>query len=231
MSPGVLFLVPTPIGNLEDITLRAIRILQSVDWIAVEDTRRARVLLSAHSIQRPVIPHHAHNEHQSTPALVARLGRGESGALITDAGMPGISDPGFLLTREARRAGLRVEVLPGPSAVPTALVLAGFPIEPFVFEGYLPATQEKRRRALEALMSEDRTVVLFETPHRVRAALGAMVDVFPERPLAVLREMTKLHEERLVGTAAEVLARLADPVRGEIVIVLAPRGRRGEWTQ
>lgn len=225
-DPGTLFLVPTPLGNLEDITLRALRVLRCVDWVAAEDTRRARVLFEAHGIRNTLISHHAHNEHREAPRLVARLMRGESGALITDAGMPGISDPGFLLAREARAGGVRVDVLPGPSAVTTALVASGFPPEPFCFVGYVPNTAGRRHAFLEQVRTESRTLVCFETPHRVRRTLSLAGEVLPDRQLALVREMTKLHEEVLRGSPADVSASLADPVRGEIVLVWAPLGRK-----
>lgn len=223
--PGVLYLVPTPIGNLEDITLRALRVLRSVDWVAAEDTRRTRILFSAHGIHRTLFSHHAHNEHRMAPRLVERLRGGTSGALVTDAGMPGISDPGFLLARAVREAGLTVCVLPGPSAVPTALVASGYPTEPFLFLGYLPATSGRRRRLLDALRDEPGTVVVFETPHRLRRVLAELVERMPGRPLAMCRELTKLHEQVLRGRPAELLDALPDPLRGEIVLVLSPLGR------
>jgi 16S rRNA (cytidine1402-2'-O)-methyltransferase len=206
--------------------LRALRVLREVDWVAAEDTRRARILFLAYEIARPLVSHHAHNEHRETPRLLQRLRAGESGALITDAGMPGISDPGFYLARESRRMGIPVEVLPGPSAVTTALVASGFPPEPFLFLGYLPATAGRRRRMCEEILAEARTVVVFETPHRLRRSLEEMALLMPERELAVLREMTKLHEEALRGTPGEVLQLLTEPVRGEIVLVLAPLSRK-----
>jgi 16S rRNA (cytidine1402-2'-O)-methyltransferase len=223
--PGVLYLVPTPIGNLEDITLRALRVLRQVDWVAAEDTRRTRILFSAHGIRRTLFSHHAHNEHQMAPRLVERLRAGTSGALVTDAGMPGISDPGFLLARAVREAGLVVCVLPGPSAVPTALVASGYPTEPFLFLGYLPTTSGRRRRLLDALRDEPGTVVVFETPHRLRRVLAELVERMPQRPLAICRELTKLYEQVLRGRPAELLDALPDPLRGEIVLVLSPLGR------
>ncbi|MCA9728117.1 MAG: 16S rRNA (cytidine(1402)-2'-O)-methyltransferase [Candidatus Eisenbacteria bacterium] len=226
MGAGTLYLVPTPLGNLEDITLRALRVLREVEWIAAEDTRRARTLLQAYEISVRPTAHHAHNEHREVPRLLTRLERGESGALITDAGMPGISDPGFLLAREARRAGVPVEVLPGPSAVITALVASDFPPEPFVFLGYCPRTKSGRASFWESLQAESRTVVFFETPHRLRVVLEEMSPVLGERRLAIARELTKLHQEILRGTAGELLEMLPDPVRGELVIVVAPLSRR-----
>lgn len=222
---GTLFLVPTPIGNLEDITLRALRVLRQVDWVAAEDTRRARLLFQAHDIRAPLLSHHAHNEHRETPRLVARLLRGERGALVTDAGMPGICDPGFLLARAARAAGVPVQVLPGPSAVTTALLACGFPPEPFLFLGYLPSTASRRRRLLQELGAEPRTTVAFETPHRVRRTLAALAELMPARPLALLRELTKLHEQILLGTASEIEAALPPAPRGEIVLVFSPLPR------
>jgi 16S rRNA (cytidine1402-2'-O)-methyltransferase len=201
-------------------------VLRQADWVAAEDTRRARVLFQAHDIHRPLIVHHAHNEHREVPHLIQRLKAGESGALITDAGMPGICDPGFLLAREARGSGVPVVVLPGASALPTALVASGFPTEPFVFLGYLPASAGKRRRVLEGLQGEVRTVLMFETPHRLPRCLEELSQAMPEREVAVMRELTKLHEEVLRGTATEILRILSRPVRGEIVMVLAPQKRK-----
>lgn len=217
--------MPTPIGNLDDITLRALRVLRQVDWVAAEDTRRARILFEKHGIRRPLFSHHAHNEHRMAPRLVDRLAAGECGALITDAGMPGISDPGFLLARAVRDAGLSVCVLPGASAVLTALVASGFPPEPFFFLGYLPVASGRRRRQLEAVRDEPRTVVLFEAPHRVRRALEEFAEAMPDRTMALCRELTKRHEEVLRGQPAQILAALPDPPRGEIVLVLSPLGR------
>lgn len=226
MSSGTLFLVPTPLGNLEDITLRAVRVLREVDWIAAEDTRRARTLLQSFDISNRPISHHAHNEHRTVPRLIARLLSGESGALITDAGMPGISDPGFLLAREARRAGVRVEVLPGPSAVLTALLASDFPPQPFLFLGYCPKTEAGRLSFLEEVAREPRTVVFFEVPHRLRALLETAARVLGERPMAIARELTKVHEEIVSGSASRLLERFSETVKGEIVVVVAPLSRR-----
>lgn len=220
-----LYLVPTPIGNLEDITFRAVRVLREVDWIAAEDTRRARILLQTYDIATRPVSHHAHNEHREVSRLVERLRAGESGALITDAGMPGISDPGFLLAREARAAGVPVDVLPGASAVLTALVASGFPPEPFLFLGYVPHTSGRRVGFLEEVRDELRTVVFFEVPHRIHRTLQAAAPLWEDRPVALARELTKRYEEVLRGSAAEVLARLPNPVKGEFVVVVAPRPR------
>lgn len=213
------------------MTLRGLKVLRAVDWIAAEDTRRTRVLLQTFDIARPLIAHHAHNEHQEVPRLVSRLRGGEQGALVSDAGMPGISDPGYLLLRECRAAGVLVEVLPGPSAVITALVASGFPTEPFVYIGFIPATAGKRRSTIEELGHEGRTTVAFESPHRLRATLALCVELLPDRPIAIARELTKLHEEVRVGTATELLAATPETVRGEIALVFAPRGRQGRWTR
>lgn len=226
MTSGRLYLVPTPIGNLEDITFRAVRVLRQVDWIAAEDTRRARVLLQAYDVTVRPISHHAHNEHREVPRLVERLRAGESGALITDAGMPGISDPGFLLARAAREAGCVVEVLPGASAVLTALVASGFPPEPFVFLGYVPSSSGRRLHFVEEVEREARTVVFFEVPHRIHRTLQAGAERWGDRPLALARELTKKFEEVLRGTAADVLGGLPETVKGELVVVVAPRGRK-----
>ncbi len=225
LRPGTLYLVPTPIGNLEDITLRALRVLREADWVAAEDTRRAKILFQAHEIRRPLFSHHAHNEHRETPRLVARLRAGETGALITDAGTPAISDPGYLLAREARESGIPVIVLPGPSAVITALVASGLPPVPFVFLGYVPPTSGRRRKALEDVRNQPLTAVLFEVPHRLRRTLEAAAEILPDRTVAVLREMTKLHEEAKTGRPQELLDGLPEPVRGEIVLVFEPLSR------
>ncbi|MDM7917029.1 MAG: 16S rRNA (cytidine(1402)-2'-O)-methyltransferase [Candidatus Eisenbacteria bacterium] len=231
-SPGILYLVATPIGNLEDITLRALRVLGEVDWIAAEDTRRTRILLDHHRIRKPLISHHAHSEHRNAAELVDRLRSGERGALVTDAGTPGISDPGFLLAREARRAGIRVEVVPGASAVLAALLASGMPSEQFCFAGYVPPREGGRRRFLEAALDSPRTIVLFETPHRIEKTLAALAALEPERTLALCREMTKRFEEVLRGTAAALHEELLErPRKGEFTIVLAARaeeGRSGE---
>jgi 16S rRNA (cytidine1402-2'-O)-methyltransferase len=225
-GPGVLYLVATPIGNLEDITLRALRILREVDWIAAEDTRRTAILLRAHGIERPLISFHAHSEHRKTPGLAARLAGGERGALVTDAGTPGVSDPGFLLAREARRSGVRVEVVPGASSVLAALLLSGFPCDRFAFLGYAPPRGSARRRFLEQALQREETVVLFESPHRLLACLEDLAALAPERPIAMCREMTKRFEEVLRGEAPALLEELkARPRKGEITLVLSGRDR------
>jgi 16S rRNA (cytidine1402-2'-O)-methyltransferase len=227
-GPGVLFLVSTPIGNLEDITLRALRCLREVDWIAAEDTRHTAILLRENGITRPMISCHAHNEHQRTPQLVSRLLDGENGALVTDAGTPGISDPGFLLARAARAAGVRVEVIPGSSAVLMALLASGLPCERFCFLGYAPAKGAVRTRFLTDALSAGRTTVLFESPHRIHRMLDEIAAAAPDREIAVCRELTKKFEEILRGRADDLARELAGrTLRGEITVVIGHR-REGE---
>lgn len=221
-GPGILYLVATPIGNLEDVTLRAIRVLGEVDWIAAEDTRRTSILLREHGIVKPLLTYHAHNEHAKVPLLVERLITGETGALVTDAGTPGVSDPGFLLAREARAAGISIQVLPGPSAVMAALLLSGFPCEAFCFLGYPPPKGAARRRFVERAASLERTVVLFEAPHRIVRLLEDLVAHDPDRQIALCREMTKKFEEVLRGRSQDLFEELQRrPRKGEYTVVLA----------
>jgi len=221
---GTLTLVATPIGNLGDITLRAIEVLKEADVILAEDTRHSRRLLQHLGIATPLEPYHDHNEARVTPALVERLQGGARMALITDAGTPGISDPGERLVRACVDAGLPVEVVPGPSAVLTALVLSGFDTARFVFEGFLPRRGPSRRERVAALASERRTAVLFEAPNRVLATLSDLLAACgPLREVAIARELTKLHEEVWRGELSDAVARATTvEARGEHVIVLAP---------
>jgi len=226
---GCLHIVATPIGNLEDITLRALRVLRSVAWIAAEDTRRTSILLRAHGIARRLISYHAHSEHRLTPGLVARLCAGEHGALVTDAGTPAISDPGFLLARQARETGIRVEVVPGPSAVLAALLASGLPSERFCFLGYLPPKGAARRRGIEEALAESRTTVVFEAPHRIASLLEQIAAKDPSRHVAVCREMTKRFEEVLRGSAQDLLEQMRlHPRRGEFTVVLAAAREVGD---
>ena len=218
----MLYLVPTPIGNLEDITLRALRVLKEVDLIACEDTRTSGVLLAHYAIETPSTSYHDHNERRKAPQLIARMQAGQDVALITDAGSPGISDPGFYLVRECVRHEISVEALPGPTAFVPALTASGLPCDRFVFEGFLPVKKGRRKR-LEALAQERRTLVFYEGPHRLVKTLTAFEAVFgPERPAAVGRELTKKFEEVRRGTLADLRAHYeAQPkVRGEAVIVV-----------
>ncbi len=222
----MLYLVPTPIGNLEDITLRALRMLKEVDLIACEDTRTSGILLARYEIRTPTISYHEHNERRRTPDLVERMQAGQRIALISDAGSPGISDPGFYLVRACKQRDIPVEALPGPTAVIPALTVSALPAERFVFEGFLPAKKGRRSR-LEALRDEPRTMVFYESPHRAAATMNQFADVFgPDRPAAVAREMTKKFEEIRRGTIGELAAFLAEQpkVRGEIVLVVAGAG-------
>ena len=219
---GKLILVPTPIGNLEDITLRAVRILGEVDAVIAEDTRTSGRLLQHLGISKPFIAFHAHNEHQVTDRLVQRLLAGERFALVTDAGTPGISDPGFLLVRAAVKAGVPVETLPGPTAFVPALVNSGLPCERFTFEGFLPVKKGRRTRMTE-LAAEPRTMVFYESPHRIARTLAELAEAFgAERPASISREITKLHEETLRGTLAQLAEHFRQhPPKGEFVLCVA----------
>jgi len=220
----MLYLVPTPVGNLEDITLRALRILREADLILCEDTRTSGILLSHFDIKNHLMSHHKFNEHQTVAPLVRRLQEGATVALITDAGTPGISDPGFLLVRESVRAGVDVQCLPGATAFVPALVTSGLPCDKFCFEGFLPQKKGRQTR-LGELASEERTMVFYESPYRLVRTLTQFAETFgPERPACVCREISKLHEETVRGTLAEVLAHFsATEPKGEIVIVVGGR--------
>ncbi len=218
----MLYLVPTPIGNLEDVTLRALRILAEVDLIACEDTRTSGVFLNHYNIETQRTSFHIHNEHAKAKRLVERMQAGESIALVTDAGTPGISDPGFLLVREAIAAGIRVEALPGATAFVPALVASGLPTDRFVFEGFLPQKKGRQTR-IKALIDESRTIVLYESPHRLMKLLTQLIEHLGEtRQAAVGRELTKKFEEVRRGTLGELLAWYAEQpkVKGEIVVVI-----------
>jgi 16S rRNA (cytidine1402-2'-O)-methyltransferase len=216
-----LFLVATPIGNLEDMTPRAVRTLREASLIAAEDTRHTRRLLEHFAIATPTVSLFEHNERARLPALLRRLESGASVALVTDAGSPGIADPGFPLVRAAVAAGCRVESVPGPSAVIAALQVSGLPTDAFTFVGFLPPRSAARRRRLEELLPRRETVVAFESPHRIDATLADLEVVWGDRPMALARELTKIHEEVLRGTARDVRAALpAERRRGEMVLVL-----------
>lgn len=216
-----LYLVPTPIGNLSDITLRALEVLKSVDTILAEDTRTSGYLLKHYDISKPLQSFHIFNEHKTLAGLIARLQQGEVMALISDAGTPGISDPGFLLVREALKAGLHIDCLPGATALIPSLVKSGFPTDRFVFKGFLPH-KKGRQTLLKKLSEEDRTIVLYESPHRLIKTLEQLIEFFgPDRMVSVSRELTKLHEETRTGTVKEVLEHFKKKdVKGEIVIVI-----------
>lgn len=221
---GRLYVVSTPIGNLEDMTYRAVRVLKEVDWIACEDTRTTAHLLQHYGIAtNKMISCHDHNEAVRSPELFARLQNGENGAIVSDAGTPLLSDPGFRLVRGLMVAGIRVEPVPGASAVLAALVGSGLPTDQFHFGGFLPPKQGARVRVLEGLAEEPATLIFYEAPHRILETLADIGAVMGKRDVAVARELTKIHEEVLRGTAEEILAVLGarDSVRGEFVVLIA----------
>jgi 16S rRNA (cytidine1402-2'-O)-methyltransferase len=218
-----LFLIPTPIGNLGDITYRAVEILGTVDTILCEDTRTSHVLLKHYGIQKPLASYHQHNEHKLLPKLIAQLLDGKIFALLTDAGTPGISDPGFLLVRECIRNNIPVECLPGATAFVPALIQSGLPANRFVFEGFLPI-KKGRQTLLKQLAQEERTIILYESPHRLVKTLHELVQFFGEdRQAAVCRELTKIYEETRRNTLVQLALHYEQhPPKGEIVIVIAP---------
>lgn len=218
----MLYLVPTPIGNLEDITLRALKVLQEVDLIACEDTRTSSKLLNHYDIKTPKTSYHDHNERQKTPILVEKMKAGTDIALISDAGSPAISDPGFYLVRACHEAGIDVVALPGPTALVPALTQSGLPANRFTFEGFLPVKKGRQKR-LNELRDESRTMVFYESPHRIVKTLKQLEDLFgPERPAAVARELTKAFEETQVASLSELrkIFEAQNKVRGELVIVV-----------
>ncbi|GGF34770.1 16S rRNA (cytidine(1402)-2'-O)-methyltransferase [Echinicola rosea] len=217
-----LYLVPTPIGNLQDITLRAIEVLKSVDVILAEDTRTTGKLLKHLEIQRPLQSYHIFNEHKTVEKLVERMEGGEQFALVSDAGTPAISDPGFLLVRAAREAGLEVNCLPGATAFVPALVNAALPNDRFVFEGFLPHKKGRKTR-IDNLLEEERTMIFYESPHRLLKTLGQFKDAFgAERMACVSRELTKMYEENIRGSLEELIAYYQEnTIKGEIVITVA----------
>jgi len=216
-----LFIIPTPIGNLEDITLRAIRILKEVDLILAEDTRKTGTLLKHLEIEKKMFSHHQHNEHKTVAMIVEKISNGENIALVSDAGTPGISDPGFLLVRECIKAGIEVECLPGPTAFVPALVNSGLPCDSFCFEGFLPQKKGRNTKLLR-LKEEERTMVFYESPHRLVKALEQFAEYFGnERRASVSRELTKIYEETKRGTLPELMEYFkSKTVKGEIVIVV-----------
>jgi 16S rRNA (cytidine1402-2'-O)-methyltransferase len=217
---GRLVVCPTPIGNLEDITLRVLSALREADVVACEDTRRTRVLLDRYGVKAKLVSYHEHNEQARSSELVGRMREGAVVALVSDAGMPLVSDPGYVLVRGCVAAGLPVEVLPGPSAAITALVASGLPADEWHFHGFLP---RKKGELRQVLSHPDGTLVAFESPRRLPATLRLLADLDAEREVAVCRELTKVHEEVVRGTAAELASRYASaPPKGEIVLVLAP---------
>jgi 16S rRNA (cytidine1402-2'-O)-methyltransferase len=224
LAPG-LYLVATPIGNLEDITLRALRVLKQSDLIACEDTRQTQKLLNHYGIVTPTISYHQHNEASRAAGLVAKLAQGSRIAVVSDAGMPGISDPGFRLVSLALERGIPVIPVPGPTAFVSALVASDLPLEPFTFRGFLPPKSSARRRELEKVRALSETQVFYEAPHRIRETLEDITEILgANRRVVVARELTKVHEEILRGTAAQVLVvlRTRDEVKGEITLLIGP---------
>jgi 16S rRNA (cytidine1402-2'-O)-methyltransferase len=218
----MLYVIATPIGNLGDITLRALEILKDVDLVAAEDTRHSGMLLKHYQIEKTFISYHEHNEAMRSAQLVERLAAGEKIALITDAGMPGLSDPGARLIRECIKRGLDFTIIPGPSSILTALVGSGFSCDKFFFGGFLPVKSGRRERELRAAAAREETSIYFESPYRLTKTLKASIDVLQDRQLCVARELTKKFEEFHRGTAAELLAHYeAHPPKGEIVLIIS----------
>lgn len=222
VQPGCLYVVATPIGNLEDITYRAVRILREVDFVICEDSRRSGMLLKHLDIKKPLRIFHDHTADSKKQALINELKEGRSGALITDAGTPLISDPGFDLVRDAVEAGIKIDAIPGPTALINALVVSNLPVHAFSFLGYLPQKDKARKDALKKVAAEDRTLIFYESPYRVIKSLEAMLEVLGERKISVSREMTKKFEETIRGTISEVLQMLkSKKILGEWVIAVS----------
>lgn len=221
--PGTLYVVATPIGNLEDISARALRILREADRIACEDTRQTRKLLDRYGIARPLVSYHEHNEQQRSEELLAELAAGRNIALVSDAGTPLIADPGYRLVERAREHGIPVSPVPGPSALLAALSASGLATDAFLFQGFLPARQNARRRMLENLKPVEATLVFYETPHRILDTLQDIAEILGNRSMVLARELTKIHEEFLRGTAQELLALLSrrPAIKGEITVMIA----------
>lgn len=219
---GILYVVPTPVGNMEDMTFRAVRILKEVDLVLAEDTRTSGILLKHYEIKNQLMSHHKFNEHGTSAGIVQRLLAGENVALISDAGTPGISDPGFFLVREAVRVGVEVQCLPGATAFVPALVSSGLPCDRFAFEGFLPQ-KKGRQTKLESLREEQRTMIFYESPYRLVKTLQQFAEVYGgDRQVSVCREISKVHEESVRGSLTEVIAHFKEKEpKGEIVIVLA----------
>ncbi len=219
---GILYIVATPIGHLEDITLRALRVLKDVDVVAAEDTRHTQILLSHHGIHTPLTSYYEHNERAKSQELVARLTRGQNIALVSDAGTPAISDPGFRLVVQAIRAGIRIIPIPGASALTAVLSASGLPTDRFVFEGFLPAKKTQRRERLQTLGDERRTLIFYEAPHRLKETLGDIYELLGNRDAVLAREVSKIHEEFLRGPVTELRRALGSgDVRGEVTLIIS----------
>lgn len=225
--PGILYIVATPIGNLEDITFRALRVLREVDVIAAEDTRHTQILLSHHDIHTPLTSYHEHNEKTKAQELVTRLARGKNIALVSDAGTPAISDPGFRLVVQAIRAGVRIIPIPGASALTAVLSATGLPTDRFVFEGFLPAKKKLRRERLQTLRDETRTLIFYEAPHRLKDTLDDIHELLGNREAVLAREVSKIHEEFLRGPVSALVREIGSgEVRGEVTLIIS--GSAGE---
>ena len=230
MKAGTLYIVATPIGNLEDITIRALRVLKEADLVACEDTRRARILLTRHTVRAKLVSYYGAKEKEKARELMRHLAEGRNIALISEAGMPGISDPGSVVVREAISAGIPVVPIPGPSAAIASIAASGLPSDRFVFEGFLPRKVSERKTHLIGLSAEKRTMIFYESPGRLVATLVDIETVMGDRRAVVVRELTKIHEEFLRGTIGELIKRLSDrEIRGEIVIVLEGCGEEIDW--
>lgn len=226
---GILYIVPTPVGNMEDMTFRAVRVLKEVDLVLAEDTRTSGILLKHFDIHNHLLSHHKFNEHSTSKSVVERLLAGQNVALISDAGTPGISDPGFFLVREAVRAGVEVQTLPGATAFVPALVSSGLPCDRFAFEGFLPQKKGRQTKLL-SLLGETRTMIFYESPYRLVKTLEQFSEFFgPNRQVSVCREISKIHEESVRGTLEEVVAHFKEhEPKGEIVIILAGADEKNE---
>jgi 16S rRNA (cytidine1402-2'-O)-methyltransferase len=224
---GTLYVVATPIGNLEDITLRALRVLREVDVIAAEDTRRTARLLGHHAISSRTVSFHEHNTRSRVPRLIERLDAGESVAIVTDAGTPGVSDPGLELVQAAIERGIAVDPIPGASAPLTALIASGFPMVPFTVFGFAPSRAKARLEWLEAVAQTHHTFSFFEAPHRIQQTLGEAQQLFGERPIVAARELTKVHQEFLRGTASQLAKRISEP-RGEFTVIVGQACKQHE---
>ena len=221
MSSGILYIVATPIGHLGDLSHRAVEVLKSVDWIACEDTRHSKVLLDHYGIKKPLVSYFDFSEKKRAPELIQKIEQGAKAALISDAGTPGIADPGFRLIQQAIHKGIRLETVPGASAFLTALVLSGLPMNRFVFEGFAPVKSGARKKWLESLKNETRTLIFYESPHRLLKTLEAMREVFGDVPVVVARELTKKFEELRRGSVGEVLEHFSNKkILGEFVVLL-----------
>jgi 16S rRNA (cytidine1402-2'-O)-methyltransferase len=232
MPDGILYIVATPIGNLEDITLRALRVLEEVDLIAAEDTHHSQILLSHHGISTPLTSYHEHNEKSKARQLISRLQQGENIAVVSDAGTPAISDPGYRLVVEAARSGIRVIPIPGACALAAALSAGGLPTDRFVFEGFLSAKKQQRREQLRALSGETRTLIFYEAPHRVTETLRDLVEIFGNREIVLAREVTKIHEEFLRGRLTDMAQQIGDrDIKGEITLLVAGSSGKPEILQ